>query len=283
MTFKRLSILGVGLLGGSIGLRAKSISSDCKINGYGKNEQNLLLARQIGAIDAWMTDPLEAVHDCDLVILCTPVGTFAPLLESLSGALAPGTIVTDVGSTKRSIVRLAEQVLPSGIRFVGSHPMAGSEKRGVQAARADLYQGALCITTPTSRTDSTALRQVESFWQELGMRVTRLSPEDHDRMLADVSHLPHAIAAAMVMTQPDQVLPFAGKGFLDSTRIAAGDGGLWRDIFIDNADNLRDSLRRLRLHIDRLEAMLDPAQADALKQWLDAAAQKRRQTGEQAQ
>jgi prephenate dehydrogenase len=274
-----LSILGVGLLGGSIGLALKSKSSHYHVTGYGHRSATLDVAKKHGAIDQFSTDPAEAVRDADLAVLCTPVGTFEDLLRRIGPALKPGTVVTDVGSTKRSICRLAEQILPAGIHFIGSHPMAGSEQRGIEAAKAKLYEGALCITTPTSRTDSSILRQVESFWQLLGMRVTRLTPEDHDRLLADVSHLPHALAAALVLMQSDQSLPIAGKGYSDTTRIAAGDAGLWRDIFIDNADNLRDSIHRFRQHLDRLEAMLEPAKARELTQWLNAAAMKRRGSG----
>jgi prephenate dehydrogenase len=230
----------------------------------------------MGAIDEFTTDPKAAVEGADLVILCTPVGIFEPLLREIAPALRAGSIVTDVGSTKRSVCRIAEQILPSGIHFVGSHPMAGSEKRGVEAAFAELYRGALCITTPTPKSDLAAVRQVESFWQMLGMRVTRVTPEDHDRLLADVSHLPHALAAALVLTQSDQSLPLAGKGYQDTTRIAAGDSGLWRDIFLDNADNLRDSINRLKQHLNRLELMLEPSKARELTQWLEQAASRRR-------
>ncbi|HEY7088168.1 MAG TPA: prephenate dehydrogenase [Tepidisphaeraceae bacterium] len=277
MTIQRLSILGVGLLGGSIGLAVKAITKSCHIVGYGHRPETLEAAQRMGAIDENTGDPTRAVQDSELVILCTPVSVITELLKQIGSSCKPGTILTDVGSTKRTIVKIGEQLLPAGVHFVGSHPMAGSEKRGIEHARADLYRGALCITTPAPKTNSGALGQVESFWQELGMRVTRLAPDDHDRLLADVSHLPHALAAALVAMQPDQALPLAGKGFLDVTRIAGGDGGLWRDIFLDNSDSLRDSIRRLRLQLDRLESMLSPAQSEALRRWLDAAAQKRGQ------
>jgi prephenate dehydrogenase len=276
MAFQRLSILGVGLLGGSIGLALKSAANNCKIIGYGHRSETLEQALKLGAIDEMTLDPTEAVRDADLVILCTPVGTFKQLLDKINPALKPGAIVTDVGSTKRSVCRLADKMLPPIVHFVGSHPMAGSEKRGVEAARADLYRGALCITTPTPKTDSNALREVESFWQSLGMRVTRLSPDDHDRLLADVSHLPHLVAAALIATQSDQTQPLAGKGFLDTTRIAGGDGGLWRDIFLDNADHLRISLTKFRQELERIESLLKPEQAEQLKQYLDAAARRRK-------
>ncbi len=275
MAFHRLSILGVGLLGGSIGLALKSTSNPVYIKGYGHKSQTLQTARALEAIDEPCTELAQAVAGAELVLLCTPVGSFSEILQTISPLLTAGTIVSDVGSTKRSVVRLAEQILPPGVHFVGSHPMAGSEKRGIEAARAELYRGALCITTPTPRTDSAALDRVESFWKELGMRVTRLSPEEHDRLLGDISHLPHALAAALVAMQPDQALPLAGRGYFDTTRIAAGDGGLWRDILLDNADNLRDSLRRMRLQLDRLDAMLEPDQSQQLRQWLDSAAAKR--------
>jgi len=175
----------------------------------------------------------------------------------------------------RILQALAEQILPRGVHFVGSHPMAGSEKRGVQHASADLFHGAVCITTPTSKTNPAALEQVEAFWRRLGMHTTRLSPEEHDRRLADVSHLPHALAAALVTMQDEASLPLAGKGFRDATRIAAGDGGLWRDILMDNRDNLRDSAVRLRQHLQDLLDRLDACDADGVKTWLDAAAARR--------
>jgi prephenate dehydrogenase len=155
--------------------------------------------------------------------------------------------------------------------------MAGSEKRGVEFARADLFQGATCITTPTADTSPSALQAVEAFWRTIGMRVTQLSPEDHDRLICDISHLPHALAAALIAMQTEAALPLAGKGFLDSTRIAGGDGGLWRDIFLDNRDNLAASATRLRSRLDELLRMLDAGDADAVRDWLTAAAQRREQ------
>ena len=275
MAPRRLSILGVGLLGGSIGLALRKIASNCTIVGYGHRTSTLAEAKQLGAIDEATTNPVQAVDRADLVILCTPVGTFPTLLNQIRPALMPGALVTDVGSTKRRVVSDADALLPPHVHFVGSHPMAGSEKRGVAHATADLYEGATCITTPTETTNPGALEKIESFWRTFGMHVTRLSPAEHDRRLADISHLPHALAAALVTLQDDRTLPLSGKGFLDSTRIAGGDGGLWRDIFLENRDNLRDSVRRFQTHLDRLMAHLDANDADAVKAWLDAAASRR--------
>lgn len=276
MALKCLSILGVGLLGGSMGLAVRSHASRMRVIGYGHRRSTLDEALRVGAIDLGTTDVADAVDGADLVVLCTPVGLFEALLTGIGQVLSPGTIVTDVGSTKRSVVSLAERILPPSVRFVGSHPMAGSEKRGVEHASADLFKGAVCITTPTAGTDPTALVQVEGFWAGLGMQTTRLSPEEHDRRLADVSHLPHAIAAALVSLQDERSTNLAGKGFADMTRIAAGDGRLWRDILVDNRDNLRDSVRRLQRQLDELLTRLDSGDDDAVQAWLDAAAARRK-------
>ena len=197
------------------------------------------------------------------------------MLESIGPALAPGVIVTDVGSTKATVVEAAGKLLPKTAHFVGSHPMAGSEKRGVEFARADLLHGATCIVTPNESTNADALEKVEAFWRLLGMRTTRVSPAEHDRQLADVSHLPHAVAAALVAMQEERSLELAGKGFADTTRVAAGDGGLWRDIFLDNREHVVDGIQRLQAELNRLVVALRANDAGAVKAWLDAAAQRR--------
>ena len=276
---RRLSILGVGLLGGSIGLAAKSSINGCRVVGYGHRPQSLQTALSLNAVDEVYDDPASAVRDADLVVLCTPVGTFGRILDVIGPALAPNAVVTDVGSTKASVVRAARTSVPHSARFVGSHPMAGSEKRGVEFARADLLNGALCIVTPDEATDPEAVAKVEGFWRLLGMRTTRLSPVEHDRRLADVSHLPHAVAAALVAMQDAASMDLAGKGFADTTRVAAGDPGLWRDIFLDNRDNLRQSIRRLQEHLGGLLSRLDAGDGDATARWLDEAAKQRQTLG----
>lgn len=274
---QRLAILGVGLLGGSIGLAVRSRLKGCKIAGYGHRPAALDVALRMGAIDERYEDPVAAVRGADCVILCTPVGRLSSLLREIASKLSPGTVLTDVGSTKCGVVKAAEQFLPPEVHFIGSHPMAGSEKRGVEYARADLFEKAVCITTPTARTDSQALVQIESFWETLGMRTTRLSPEDHDRILADVSHLPHILAAALVSMQEDAAFDLCGKGFLDMTRIAGGDAGLWRDILLDNRQNVHSALKRLRTTLDSLDQLLEDGTAEQIEQWLNAAAVRREQ------
>ncbi|HEX8913502.1 MAG TPA: prephenate dehydrogenase [Humisphaera sp.] len=272
---QRLSILGVGLLGGSLGLAAKAQLTGCRVVGYAHRAETLRAALDRGAIDEGYGDVAKAVQGADLVVLCTPVGNLSEILTAIAPALGDRAIVTDVGSTKATVVRSAEREHPR-LRFVGSHPMAGSEKRGVQHATADLYKGAVCITTPTEKTDPTALEQVEAFWRLLGMRIRRLNPEAHDARICDVSHLPHAVAAAMVTLQHEAALDLAGRGFMDATRIAGGDGGLWRDILQDNRLNLIDSIGRLRATLDELQSLLEPDRGEELKAWLDRAAARRR-------
>ena len=272
---RRLAILGVGLLGGSIGLAVRLRLKDCEIAGYGPRPAALDAAIRLGAIDERYDDPAQAVRGADFVILCTPVGRLGSLLSEIAPALMDGAVVTDVGSTKRAVVQAAEESMPSGAHFVGSHPMAGSEKRGVEHARADLFEQAVCIVTPTGRTDHAAISHVESFWQTLGMRTTRLAPGDHDRLLADVSHLPHAVAGALVAMQEDGAFDLCGKGLLDMTRIAGGDPGLWRDILLENRENVRRSLGRLIAGLNAFDELLACGSADQVEQWLRAAQMRR--------
>ena len=251
----RLSILGVGLLGGSIGLAVKAAGMPCRVVGYGHRAETLRRALEVGAIDESASSSKAAVRDADLIILCTPVGLFESLLAEIAPEIAGHAIVTDVGSTKRSVVTLGERLLAKSAQFIGSHPMAGSEKRGVEFARADLFHGARCIVTPTPRSDPSAVESIEQFWRRLGMSTTRMSPDEHDRLICDVSHLPHALAAALVAMQ--------------------GDGALWRDIFHDDADNLAASVARFRDKLDELLALLEPSKRDELARWLDRAAARR--------
>jgi len=276
MPFQQLTILGVGLLGGSIGLAVRGAIPGCRIIGCGHRRQTLERAVEIGAIDQAQLDPAAAVVGSDLVILCTPVGLFESMLKQIAKSLQPGCIVTDVGSTKRSVASAAESILPTTVDFVPSHPIAGSEKRGVEFARADLFRHGLCILTPTARTRPAATKRIEEFWKSLGMRTLHLDPPTHDRLLADISHLPHLLAAALVTMQEDAALDLCGQGFLDTTRIAGGDGALWRDILVDNADNLRAGVKRLKAQLAAVISLLEPGQGEALKDWLDAAAQRRK-------
>jgi prephenate dehydrogenase len=275
MEIRRLSILGVGLLGGSLGLAVKHAVKDVSVAGYGHRTATLEKALERKAIDEVFSDPAAAVKGADFVVLCTPVGAFEDLLTKIAPSLSPGTIVTDVGSTKRTVVGAARRALPKGVHFVGSHPMAGSEKRGIEFATRDLFHGSMCILTPTEETDLIALNIVDHLWSMVGMKTTKLSPADHDRLLALVSHLPHATAAAVMRAQDERGIPLAGNGFKDVTRIAAGDAGLWRDIFLDNADYLCRAIAEARGEMDALTALLEKRDSAGIEAWLADAAKRR--------
>lgn len=277
MRFNRITILGVGLMGGSVGMACRGASTDLKIIGYGHNADDLKAALERGAIDAAVTDPTLAVANADLVILAAPVGAFGELLHSIAPGLKPGVLVTDVGSTKRSVVRLAEESLPSTVRFVGSHPMVGGEKHGVQNARHDLFAGSLCILTPVESTDPSALEEIEEFWKLLKMRTVRMTPERHDQLAADISHLPHAVGAALVRIQSPESMQIAARGFADMTRIAAGDAALWRDVFLDNRENLKGAIIALQQDLQQLVHHLTIGDAEGITEWLKRAASLRKQ------
>jgi prephenate dehydrogenase len=274
MGFDRISILGVGLIGGSVGLACRRDASHSQIIGYSRNTQEIHRATERGAIHYGTINPVEAVTNADLVILCTPVGVFGKLIEAIAPTLKPGAIVTDVCSTKRTFARLAEKY--PKIRFVGSHPMAGAEKHGIENAREDLLTGALCIVTPTISSDHASLQSIEGYWQSLKMRTVRMSAEVHDQLTSDISHLPHAIAAALVRIQSCESLQLAARGFLDTTRIAAGDPSLWQEILLENRENLRSGIVRMQKELQDLLEKLDSNDPSAIQQWLKAAADIRR-------
>lgn len=270
-----VAIIGVGLLGGSVGLALRSGGFTGRITGIGRRKSTLDKALESQAIDLASLDPQEGVRDAGLIILATPIGMFEQMLQSISQNLRPGCLVTDVGSTKRLVVNLAGKLLPKNTHFVGAHPIAGSEKRGPEYARADLYDGALCILTPTAATDADALDTVTTFWQTLGMRVRTMTPAAHDRLLAQVSHLPHMMAAALVNSVPQKALTSAGTGFLDTTRIASGDPQLWHDIGSSNADYLAKELERMETHLARLRQAIQNNDSKAIRRILQQAKEKR--------
>lgn len=239
----KLVVVGTGLLGGSLGLAIRRSGCCRQIVGVGRNVTTLDKARAAGCIDEGTTDLAAAVSGADLIVLATPVGAIVPYLEKLAPLVEPGTIITDVGSTKAHIVAAAEAVLPHPGRFVGSHPMAGSECQGPEHADAQLFRDRPVIVTATNRTDAQAAAAIESLWQMLGMRLVRMSPDQHDRLVARISHLPHLAAALLVqLASRDGGLEVASTGFASTTRIAAGDPQLWADIFLDNRDGVLDAL-----------------------------------------
>jgi prephenate dehydrogenase len=268
---QRLAVVGVGLLGGSVALAARAQGLAREIVGVGRDRARLEAPLRAGAVDRVSTDLADGVRDADVIVLAATVLANERLLPVLWRAASPAALITDVGSTKGGIVAVAERLAAEQPRaFVGSHPMAGSEKSGYGVARADLFRGATVIVTPTEDSEPRAVKGVTALWEALGARVSALDPLTHDRVVAAISHLPHVAAWALV----DAVgrfeagaLAFAARGFKDTTRIAASDPAMWTEILLGNRDAIAASLadfRRALDDLDRLMAAGDRAGIEAM-------------------
>ena len=268
----RLVVVGVGLLGGSVALAARASGVAREIVGVGRDRQRLEGPLRAGLVDRIATDVAAGVDGADCVVLAATVLANERLLESIWARVPAGALLTDVGSTKRRIVTAAERLAAGRpLAFLGSHPMAGSEKSGWQVARADLFRGATVIVTPTDATEPRAIKGVSALWEALGARVSALDPETHDRTVAAISHLPHVAAWALVDAvgrfEPG-ALAFAARGFKDTTRIAASDPSMWRDVLLDNAPAVRASLGAFRAALDELERLLAAGDAAGIERLL---------------
>ncbi|PHK94509.1 cyclohexadienyl dehydrogenase [Pseudoroseomonas rhizosphaerae] len=250
--FRRLCIIGLGLIGSSIARLARERGDIAETlvacdSGPGVAER----VSELGLADVVETDAGRAVRDCDGVILCTPVGTFAGLMAAIAPHLAPGAVLTDTGSTKGSVLRDLLPLLPPGVHLVPGHPMAGTEHSGPDAGFATLFQGRYVILTPLEGTEPAARAKVEALWRRAGAMIETMDPATHDKVVAIVSHLPHLIAFTICSTADDlaqetreQVLKFAASGFRDFTRIASSDVDMWRDVFLNNREALLEMLAR---------------------------------------
>lgn len=266
---RELAIVGVGLLGGSVAKAARAGGLARRLVGIGRDAGRLRPALEDGTLDAITTDLAGGVRAADFVLLAAPVMAIEGLLEEVSRAAPTGAVVTDVGSTKCSIVRAAERLFAGRPpAFVGSHPLAGSEQSGYRVARVDLFRGATVVVTPTEATELAALKRTTEFWEALGARVASLDPETHDRTVAAISHLPHLVACALVdaacRVEP-AALELAAGGFRDTTRIAAGDPEMWTEIFLANRDPLAASLAAFRQVLADLERVIAAGTTDELR------------------
>jgi cyclohexadieny/prephenate dehydrogenase len=264
MRIQTLTIVGVGLIGGSIALAAKRRDLAGFVIGTGKNQAELERALAIGAIDECSMDCAEAVGRADVAVFCMPVDQIADQVLAAAQACSAKTLLTDTGSTKSVIVKQVEAGLPDSISFVGSHPLAGSEKRGVAFADADLLAGRVTIVTRTPRTAPSALERTIQFWESLGSRTRVMDPEEHDRTLALTSHLPHLVASALAGILPRELQELTATGFRDTTRIAAGDPSLWSAVFRQNQPELLQSLQLFERRLDKFRAALTGDDSEAL-------------------
>jgi prephenate dehydrogenase len=270
-----LAILGVGLIGGSIGLAAKRRGLAERVLGIGRQQSSLDEALAVGAIDEAFLDAAAAVRQANLIVFCTPVDRIVEQIVSLAPLCASGTILTDAGSTKTAIVRGIEDRLPGGVSFIGSHPLAGSEKRGPRFADAQLFENRVTVVTPTPKTEPAALEEITVFWRGLGCRVRVMSPEDHDRALALTSHLPHLLASSLAGILPAELRELAATGFRDTSRVAAGDPALWTGIFLQNQEAVLESLRLLQERLHDFEKAIRAADRQSLDDLLAHAKRNR--------
>ena len=281
MRWEKITIVGVGLLGGSLGLAIKRRRLAARVEGYVRRAVTIEECRKLKALDRATLDLTEAVTGADLVILCTPLAQMRQLMEQMLPSLRRGAVVTDVGSVKGSVVKELESlVAKAGGHFVGSHPMAGAEKTGVSAAREDLFEGAMCVVTPTARTNKTALRKVEQFWRNVGGRLLRLAPETHDALVSRSSHLPHFVAATLAHgvldpAEPKSQAALCATGFRDTTRIASGSPEMWRDISLANRAQLGTALDEFIGELQGVRAMLREGDAAKLQAFFETAKARR--------
>ena len=281
MRWNKITIVGVGLLGGSLGLAVKQRRLAQQVAGYVRREASIQDCEQAGAVDYATTDLLAAVWDADLVILCTPLAQMRSLVKQMLPALKRTAILTDVGSVKVSVVQEVESLVEqAGAHFVGSHPMAGAEQIGISAARADLFKCAMCVVTPTKRTRPAALRKVERFWKSLGGRLISLTPEMHDALVGRSSHLPHLVASALAASvldpkHPQSQAALCATGFRDTTRVASGSPEMWRDIAVANRVPLGQALDDFVRELQRVQKILRRAKPAELERLFQTAKARR--------
>jgi len=279
--FRKITIVGVGLLGGSIGLAARQRRLAREVAGYVRRKSSLKDCERAGAVDFATTDLLAAVSNADLVILCTPLAQMRSLAKQFLPALKRGAIVTDVGSVKAGVVRELEPLIQkAGAHFVGCHPMAGGEKMGVLAARPDLFANAVNIITPTKKSNAGAVRRLEKFWKSLGARILKMDAAQHDLLVNRSSHLPHIVAATLANLVLNPALPknqaaLCATGFRDTTRIASGSPEMWRDIALANRKNLSRSVDAFVTELKKFQVALKRGDARAVEKFYATAKQRR--------
>jgi len=258
--FQKLALIGIGLIGSSIAraARAKGLVKTIAIST--RKAATLDEARELGLGDIYTLDAAEAVRDADLVIICTPIGAYGQVMQDIAGALAPGAILSDVGSVKRHVVKVLEPLVPAGVHLIPGHPLAGTEHSGPKAGFPELFEGRWCVLTPDASVDRIAVDRLISFWGALGSKVEVMDAEHHDLTLAITSHVPHLIAYNIVGTVDDleaatqsEVIKFSASGFRDFTRIAASDPVMWRDIFLTNREAVLEMLGRFLEDLAQLQ------------------------------
>ncbi len=269
--FAKIALIGIGLIGSSLArvIRDKGLAKSIAIST--RSLETLERARQLGLGDTYSADPAEAVRNADLVIVSVPVGSSGAVTEALAPGLKAGAILTDVGSTKASVIAQIRPHVPDGVHFIAGHPIAGTEKSGPDAGFASLFAGRWCILTPEPDADEAAVTKLGEFWEACGSKVDRMDPEHHDKVLAIVSHLPHIIAYNIVGTADDlesvtksEVIKYSASGFRDFTRLAASDPVMWRDVCLHNRDAILEMLGRFSEDLSSLQRAIRWGDGDKL-------------------
>lgn len=282
MTFRTIAILGLGLMGGSLAATIRRKFPSARVMGITRDRRALQFALKKNWIHEGTTDLKKGIREADWVVLCTPVDTFPDLLRKIDRFASRRLLVTDVGSVKQESVRWYEKAGLGKIRFVSAHPMVGSHERGVAAASPHLYdEGFTLLIRPENtgaygRTPLHVYKKIKSFWKKISPRVIEISAEGHDRVTAEMSHLPHAVAVCLMLAAGKQSLPFAASGFSDMTRIAQGDASIWLPIFLANRDEVRKSLEKFEDKLKEFKNLLVDSKSDALLRMLRRAAKARK-------
>ncbi len=272
---KQTTVIGLGLLGGSISLAVLRSFPRVRMVGYTHRPSTRAKAKKLSVATEIANCLQSSVSEADLVILATPIVTFEKTFSEIADALPSGCIVTDVGSTKVLPHRWAAKKLPKRVHYVGSHPIAGSEQRGIEFARDDLFDKAMCILTTTKKTNQQTVHTLKTFWSKLGCFVKLMTPVEHDRIFANVSHIPHITAAALINANKSEELKFAGKGFMDTSRIASGPVNIWADILLTNANNTIRGIDKIIAELLKLQKAIKKDNKREVEKLLEKAKTKR--------
>ena len=260
MLFSKIAILGPGLLGGSIALALRKKCPGVQIAVWARRDEAVNEVRSAGIADIASSDLATVVHEAGLVVFCVPIGAMSPIAEKVAPLLSPNTLVTDVGSVKAPVVESLSHIFKNQALFIGSHPMAGSEKTGLSAASAQLFDHSVCMITPEADSNPEALKKIGEFWTLLGCRISEISPDEHDEITALISHLPHLLAATivnLVCSQNPNSLNFCGNGFRDTTRVASGAAEMWSEILLSNRLSLKKSVMAMINKLQDIVQLID--------------------------
>lgn len=273
--FGTVAIVGVGLIGGSIGLALRKRELADNVVGIGRRQSSLDVASQTGAVTETTTDLSAGVKSADLVVVCTPVSKVADFVRDAATSVPPGAVITDAASTKASIVAALEPQVADGLPFVGSHPLAGSHLTGAAAATDDLFVDRDVIITPTESSNADALKTVTEFWAGLGANTHNMDPATHDQIVASTSHLPHLMAAALAAVTPEKCLPFVAAGWRGTTRVAAGSPELWLDILQENRSEILTALGEFGSYIEAFRQAIESNDGKTITELLEQGKQRR--------